>query len=192
MSFYPSAINERFLRPRCAGDLPASNATGINASFVCGAFAKVDLTIDAGSKSISEAKFQTNGCGYMIAAADVLCSWLANKPLGALHGLAESELRETICRELGSLPEERRQCATVVFDALRTAMAEYRQDRIVEFRGESALICTCFGVSEETIVEAIATHDLNDLDDVSDVCRAGSGCGSCRMLIQELIDANKL
>jgi NifU-like protein len=68
-------------------------------------------------------------------------------------------------------------------------MAEYRRHRIEEFQGEKALICTCFGVSEETIVNVIAENDLTDVDEVSGLCRAGSGCGSCRMLIAELIDS---
>jgi NifU-like protein len=128
----------------------------------------------------------------MTAAADVICGWLRNKQLGELHGLPESELQELIERELGSYPAARQQCADVVLDALRAAMAAYRQDRINEFRGETALICTCFGVSEETVLNSIAACGLTDVDEVSRVCRAGSGCGSCRMLIQELIDSSKL
>jgi len=67
-------------------------------------------------------------------------------------------------------------------------MAAYRERRVEEFQGEKALICTCFGVSEETIVTAISENSLSDVDQVVDLCRAGSGCGSCRMLIQELVD----
>jgi NifU-like protein len=87
-------------------------------------------------------------------------------------------------------PADRRQCAGVVFEALHKALAEYRTLRLREFKGEEALICTCFGVSEETIVSVIESKGLSDVSQVADVCRAGSGCGSCRMLIQELIDIN--
>jgi NifU-like protein len=67
-------------------------------------------------------------------------------------------------------------------------MAAYRARRIEEFQGEKALICTCFGVSEETIIGAIAENGFTEVEQVSKAYRAGSGCGSCRFLIQELID----
>ena len=124
----------------------------------------------------------------MISSADVLCKWLKQKPLTELHGLHESELRHIVAAILGEFVSDRLQCADVVFEALRDAMAEYRRQRIEEFHGEKALICTCFGVSEETIVSAIRTNGLTEVDQVSAICRAGSGCGSCRMLIRELID----
>jgi NifU-like protein len=67
-------------------------------------------------------------------------------------------------------------------------MARYRELRIEEFVGEKALICTCFGVSEQAIIQSIEEYSLTDVEEVAGRCRAGSGCGSCRMLIQELID----
>ena len=124
----------------------------------------------------------------MIAAADAMCDWLHGKTLSDLHGLNDGELMEAIASELGRLPEDRDQCGDVVFQALRNAMAAYRERRIEEFQGERALICTCFGVSEETIVTAIAENGFTEVEQVSRVYRAGSGCGSCRFLIQELID----
>ena len=126
----------------------------------------------------------------MVASAEVLATWLAGKQLGDLHGLREEELRETIIGDLGEFPAERIQCMTIVFDALRSALAEYRLRRVEEFAGEKALICTCFGVAEDTIVEAIEKNHLTEVEDVAVLCRAGSGCGSCRMLIAELIDAD--
>ncbi|HEX6126816.1 MAG TPA: iron-sulfur cluster assembly scaffold protein [Pyrinomonadaceae bacterium] len=192
VSFYPQRVNDRFLAPACAGDADNANAAGTSASFVCGAFTKVTLRIDSVSKSIVEAKFHTNGCGYMVAAADVVCEWLEVKEFQDLDGLADSSLMQIIGREIGSFPIAREQCAGVVFEAIHRAMAAYRKDRIEEFRGETALVCTCFGVSEETIVDAISANQLNDVIEVAENCRAGSGCGSCRMLIQELLDAREV
>jgi NifU-like protein len=140
------------------------------------------------SSSIAAVRFRTNGCGFMIAAADALCDWLHGKLLSDLHGLNGEEMMSVIGRELGSFPADRKQCANVVFQALRAAMSLHRERRIEEFQGEKALICTCFGVSEETILTAIAENGFTEVEQVSDAYRAGSGCGSCRFLIQELID----
>jgi NifU-like protein len=62
--------------------------------------------------------------------------------------------------------------------------------QIEEFTGEKALICTCFGVSEETIERVIANNRCETVEEVSQKCNAGSGCGSCQPLIQEIIDSN--
>jgi NifU-like protein len=138
---------------------------------------------------VTDARFSTNGCGFMVAASDVLCDWLKGKSLVDMQGLDGDELKQIVSLELGAFPSEREKCGEIALEALRNAMAKYRARRIDEYRGEQALICTCFGVSEETIVNAIAAHEIKGVEGVSTVCRAGSGCGSCRMLIAELIES---
>ncbi len=190
VTFYPPKVNDRFKAPSNTGTAAAANAEGTSASFVCGSFASLSLRIGEDSSAIEEARFRTNGCGFMIAAADVLSAWLRGIELADLHGLNGSELMHIVSAELGDLPADRAHCAEIVFEALRKAMAAYRAHRVEEYQGEQALICTCFGVSEETVVTTISENGVTDIDEVSKICRAGSGCGSCRMLIQELIDAN--
>ena len=73
-------------------------------------------------------------------------------------------------------------------DAIRNALAAFRAEKISEFHGESPLICTCFGVTEE-IIEAHAATAVS-VEEIGDATNAGTGCGSCRMLIQEILDAH--
>ena len=190
MSFYPQSVEERFRSADKAGAAENCSAAGVSASLRCGSFTTISLRVDRDGTRIEDVRFRSNGCGFMIAAADVLCDRLTGRALSELHGLPENELIELVEGRLGPVPLDRRQCVSVVAEALRTAFADYRRSRIEEFQGEKALICTCFGVSEETINDAIAANGLDDVSDVSRVCRAGSGCGSCRMLIQELIDVH--
>ncbi|MEP6705848.1 MAG: iron-sulfur cluster assembly scaffold protein [Acidobacteriota bacterium] len=187
MAFYPEGINERFRSPANAG-AETGGVRGTSASFVCGSFVELSVRINIESGSIAGARFKTNGCGFMIASADALCDWLCEKTLSELHGLNDDELTRAVCDKVGALPRDRVQCSGVVFEALRKAMSLHRAQCIEEFRGETALICTCFGISEESIVGAIAENGFTDVDQIAKACRAGSGCGSCRFLIQELID----
>lgn len=124
----------------------------------------------------------------MVAAAEVITNWLEGKELADLHGLDSDEMIRVVELELGELTKERTQCAAIVFEALRTALSDYRKRRVEEFRGETALICTCFGITEDTIVSTIDEQQLTRVEGVARACRAGSGCGSCQMLIAELID----
>ncbi|MBC7899119.1 MAG: (2Fe-2S)-binding protein [Saprospiraceae bacterium] len=44
-------------------------------------------------------------------------------------------------------------------------------------------------MSEEKIIEIINSNNVKEVGEVSDICNAGHGCGSCRMMIRELIDS---
>ena len=190
MSFYPYKVQRRFDAPRNAMLDGGANAESISASFLCGSFVSFTLSIDAESKIVASAAFRTNGCGFMVAAADVLADLVTGKHLADLHGLDKNELLAEIAAELNLFPSDRTHCLETCIEALRAAFADYRTRQIEEFQGETALVCTCFGVSEATIESHITKNSLTTIDEVTRVCNAGAGCGSCRMLIQEIIDAN--
>ncbi|MEQ1645455.1 MAG: iron-sulfur cluster assembly scaffold protein [Pyrinomonadaceae bacterium] len=185
MAIYTEKVQHRAFAPQNRADTDVSDISGRSASFVCGCF--VSFSIKTKEESITAA-FESNGCGYMIAAADILAEAVSRKQISNLHGLDRDELFAAVVREIGGLPAERRHCGEVSYEALRNAFAALRARRIEEFRGEEALICTCFGVSERAIEDFVASKGDVSVESVAYSCRAGSGCGSCRMLIQEIID----
>ncbi|HKX83784.1 MAG TPA: (2Fe-2S)-binding protein [Pyrinomonadaceae bacterium] len=164
------------------------DADAVAANFQCGCFIRYFLRVNPDDQ-ILVTGFRSNGCGYMIAAGYELSLLLDGKSLRDLHGLDSDELAEGVFAKLGDFPQEREQCFGVAIEALTRVFDVYRRKRIEEFIGEKALICTCFGVSEETIENIVHRGRLTDVEDVAKACNAGSGCGSCRMLIQEIIDS---
>jgi NifU-like protein len=191
MTFYPEKISRRFYAPQNVGKAEKANAVGMQASFVCGCMVRYFLEIDPQSKQICQAKFKTNGCGFMIAAADVLATVMRKKLLIELHGLDKNALWAKIEAELGVFPANRRHCLETCLEAMEEALADFRRFQLQEFTGEKALICTCFGVSEEEIEKVISENDLETVEEVGEFCLAGTGCGSCRLLIEEMLDVNK-
>lgn len=187
--FYSEKISAQFNAPKHAGKPAETNSVGTAVSFVCGAFVRFYLVIDGRAKEIRKAKYKTDGCGFTVAAAEVLAETLRGRKLIELHGLHHSELQNQIEAALGKFPQSRRHCAEICFDALHQAFADFRAFQIEEFAGEEALICTCFGVSEKTIEKIISERQPESVEEVGEICRAGRGCGSCQMLIQEMIDA---
>ena len=185
MAVYPKKIELRAFAPQHAVLGSDSVVCGRSASFVCGCYVSFSITTD---KPKTSASFSSNGCGYMVAVADILAETVTEKGVSELHGLDRGELISEVVREIGVLPSQRVHCAEVCVEALRNAFAALRERRIEDFRGEEALICTCFGVSERVIDEFIALNTEVTVEMVADSCRAGGGCGSCRMLIQEMID----
>jgi len=192
VKFYPDKINALFSAPKRSGKAAKTNAVGTGASFACGSFVRVFLEIDLQTKEIREAKYKTNGCGFAIAAAEVLAEKIVGRKLTELHGLNHAEFLGEIENELGEFSADRRHCAEICFDALQAAFGDFRALQIEEFAGEKALICTCFGISEDTIQSIINENQAETVEEIGDLCNAGTGCGSCRFLIQELIDIHEL
>ncbi len=187
MKLYPKNVNNYFNSPKNSGLLEKADVNGKWASFICGISVEFSLQINDETKEILQAKFKTNGCGYVVATADFICEKIIGQRLTELHGLEdlENEHREGF----GEFPDNRKHCSEICFDALHNALAKYRTAQIEEWTGEKALICTCFGVSEEGIEKEIAEHNLQTVEGVGDFCNAGTGCGSCQPLIQEILDS---
>jgi NifU-like protein len=188
VTFYPPEIARKLSSLKYAARGGPANALGTGAGFVCGSFVRFYLQIDTDTNEIKNAAFKTNGCGFAIAAAELLAGRLTGRNLTGLHGMDNSEFHVILTAEFGEYPNERAHCLEIALDALKGALADFRALRLEEFRGERALICTCFGVSEDTIEQAITGTSLETVEEVSRLTRAGSGCGSCRMLIREMLD----
>jgi NifU-like protein len=186
-SFYNEKISERFHNPQNGGKCEFANAVGTSASFVCGSVLRFTLQIS--DQKIADAKFQVSGCGHLIAVADLLAEVVVNTQLTELNGL--ESFTQIVEEKLGKFPFERTHCLNLAIESLQSAFNDFRSRQLVEFSGEKALICTCFGVSEETIEKIIEENSCQTVEEVSDICNAGSGCGSCQPLIQEIIDASQ-
>ena len=190
MRYYSKKINGRFQNPENAGESAGSNAIGTYAAFECGVVLRISLQIDLTSNEIFEAKFTSNGCGFLIASADLLMEEIKGRKLTVLHGFDRREYRSLIENELGEFPSDRSHCLETGLRAVEDALANFRSFRLIEFAGEQALICTCFGVSEEAVEKIVRGNPEATVDDVGMVCNAGTGCGSCQPLIREMIDAS--
>lgn len=188
MGLYPATIGRILASPRNLRYAAEISSTGNAASFECGAAVSVALTITEPEKLVADAAFGSSGCGFMIAAADLLLSAVRGKRLMELRGLRPDELKRNVEAVLGQAPSERARCIAAAVEALQNAFAAYRTASLAEFAGEEAIICTCFGIGERAIERVIEGKLASTVEEVADECSAGSGCGSCRMLIQEILD----
>lgn len=184
MSIYPESIARKARSPKFIGRSPDENGAGVAASFVCGSSIRFSLCVEPESKQIEQIRYETNGCGFVLAAAEDLTERNEGRKLTELSAIEGNSVAPV---DLDS--NERQHCLDIVSDSFRAALADHRRRTIEEFKGETALICTCFGVSEDKILDAINNRQLRTVSSVSALCNAGSGCGSCQMLIQELIDS---
>lgn len=54
---------------------------------------------------------------------------------------------------------------------------------------DSTQICNCNGVCKKDIVEAITEKQCTSVSSIGEVTKAGKGCGSCKGMIQQIIEA---
>jgi NifU-like protein len=184
MSFYPSRIQQHFDAPRNMGDLADADAIGDVGSLRCGAVMHLSIKIDATTQTISDARFKTLGCGFLVACASVLTETVKDLPLSRAALLDEAAITDWF----GGLPQEKAHCAELARQALHAALADYHNARQEEWTGDEALICTCFGVSERSIESAINKSALRTINQVTKACNAGGGCRSCHPLIEDILD----
>ena len=53
---------------------------------------------------------------------------------------------------------------------------------------DGELVCHCFGVGINKIKKAVWENHLTTVEEVTNYTKAGGGCGSCKMRIEEIID----
>ena len=184
MTFYPSRIQEHFDAPRNTGDLLDADAVGEEGSLVCGAVVRLSLKVDAVAQTITDAKFKTLGCGYLIACASALTETIRDLPVSR----AASLNTDAITDWFGGLPPDKKHCARLCRDALHAALADYHSTMQEEWTGDEALVCTCFGISEQSIESVIRARSLRTIEQVTGACNAGGGCRSCHPLIEDILD----
>jgi NifU-like protein len=173
---------DHFLRPRNVGDADEPGFTGRSASLSCGALIRFSIQVDE-AQLISQARFRAAGCDVLVAAASMLTE--------QVHGITTAEAA-TIGQSAAVMGTENVRCVELACDALLDAIREYSNAAREDWAGDEALICTCFFVSERTIEREIQTHGLTTVGEVTRVCNAGGGCGSCHQLIQEILETNDL
>lgn len=178
--------SDLFLNPANVGDATEPSFVGGAASFECGATIRISLHVDDAQR-IDDARFRVAGCSTLVAAASFITKQVKGETTGDAASLAQ---RPNIVNErIGSVAPERRVCVALACEALLAAITRYSDSRRDEWSGDEALICTCFGVSEKTIEDAIRVNTLSTIEDVTRTCNAGAGCRSCYPLIQDILDS---
>lgn len=175
---------DHFFQPRNVGDAGEPSFTGRSASLSCGALIRLSIQVNE-DHSISQARFRAAGCEVLVAAASVLTERVQGMTTAEAAGIESV----TLSQQIGT---ENVQCVELACNALVDAIREYSDAAREDWEGDEALICTCFFVSERTIEREIQTRGLTTVAEVTRVCNAGGGCGSCHQLIQDILEANDL
>jgi len=180
---YTDKVREHFLNPRNVGEVEDPDGVAEVGSIACGDALKLTFKVDE-NRRITDAKFKTFGCASAIASASALTEMIKGMTIEE----AEKVTNQDIAKYLGGLPQEKMHCSVMGREALEAAIHNYRTGETMIKNLEDHIVCTCFGVSENEIRRVVTENSLTTVDEVTNFCKAGGGCGMCRDDIQAIID----
>lgn len=171
---YTDKVNEHFRNPHNVGKVEKPDGEGQVGSLACGDALKLMFKLDDEGR-ISEAKFQTFGCASAIASSSALTDMILGKTLEE----AEQITNKDIADYLGGLPKQKVHCSVMGREALEAAIYNYRTGKKWDKEIEGEVICHCFGVTDKELDKAICENGLKTVEELTDHCKAGGGCGNC-------------
>jgi NifU-like protein len=79
-------------------------------------------------------------------------------------------------------------CSVMGREALEAAIANYRGGDKTKHEIEGNIVCTCFGVTDREIERVVRENHLTTVEQVTNYCKAGGGCGGCHGEIEKIIE----
>ena len=182
---YTEDVMDHFFNPRNVGRVEDADGIGEVGSLACGDALTLTFRLDQNGK-IAEAKFQTFGCASAVASSSVLTEMIRGMTLAQAAAITNQD----IVKRLGGLPDQKMHCSVMGQEALEAAIDDYykRKGGTRPEKPKGTVVCTCFGVTDEEIRKVVRENNLTTVEEVTNYCKAGGGCGGCRGRIRELVD----
>ncbi len=180
---YTDKVMDHFRNPRNVGKIENPDGVGDVGSLACGDALRLMFKLDDKKERIVDAKFQTFGCASAIASSSALTEMIKGMTLEE----AEKVTNKDIADYLGGLPDQKMHCSVMGKEALEVAIENFRTGKCSKEILEGEVICKCFGVTRKEIEHVIRENDLTEVDEVTNYCKAGGGCGNCKPDIEEII-----
>ncbi len=179
---YTDKVRDHFFNPRNVGEIENPDGVGEVGSLACGDALKLTFKLDE-KGIIRDAKFKTFGCASAIATSSVLTEIIKGMTIEDAAKVTNRDIADY----LGGLPEQKMHCSVMGREALEAAIENYHTGGKIKHELEGKVVCTCFGVTENEIERVIRENNLTTVDEVTNYCKAGGGCGGCKGEIEKII-----
>ncbi len=140
MAYGPKII-DHYENPRNVGnfgtqdDMKKNPAVGVGlvGAPECGDVMQLCIKVNQETGKIEDAKFKTFGCGSAIASSSLATEWLKGRTLEQAEALKNTEIVEEL-----SLPPVKIHCSVLAEDAIKAALADYKQKNGIAAETENA------------------------------------------------------
>ena len=179
---YTDNVRDHFFNPRNVGEVENPDGVGEVGSLACGDALKLTFKLDENGK-IKDAKFKTFGCASAIATSSVLTEMIKGLTLEEAINVTNKDIADY----LGGLPEQKMHCSVMGREALEAAIENYKSGGKKKHELEGKVVCTCFGVTDKEIERVVLENNLTTVEEVTNYCKAGGGCGGCQAEIEKIV-----
>ena len=121
---YSDKVIDHYENPRNVGVLDKDDThvgTGMVGAPACGDVMRLQIRVGEDGL-IEDARFKTYGCGSAIASSSLVTEWLKGKTLDQAQTIKNSAIAEEL-----ALPPVKIHCSVLAEDAIKAAIADYRQ-----------------------------------------------------------------
>ena len=119
---YSDKVVDHYENPRNVGSFAKDDedvGTGMVGAPACGDVMKLQIKVKDGI--ITDARFKTYGCGSAIASSSLVTEWVKGRSLDEAAALKNSEIAQEL-----ALPPVKIHCSILAEDAIKAAVADYR------------------------------------------------------------------
>jgi nitrogen fixation NifU-like protein len=120
---YSEAVIRHYENPSNVGKMDSSDidvGTGLVGAPACGDVLRLQIKVEDGI--ITDAKFKTYGCGSAIASSSLITEWVKGKTLDQASEIKNSQIAQEL-----ALPPVKIHCSILAEDAIKAAIADYRE-----------------------------------------------------------------
>ena len=121
---YSEKVLDHYENPRNVGSFGKDDGavgTGRVGAPACGDVMKLQIRVGEDG-IIQDAKFKTYGCGSAIASSSLVTEWVKGKTLDQAMSIRNTHIAEEL-----ALPPVKIHCSILAEDAIKAAVADYRQ-----------------------------------------------------------------
>ncbi|SHO80743.1 Iron-sulfur cluster assembly scaffold protein IscU/NifU-like [hydrothermal vent metagenome] len=185
---YSKKVQERMNSPKAMGEFTQADADARGARLIvadfgaesCGDAVRLFWLVDEKTDTILDSKFKSFGCGTAIASSDAMAELCIGKKVDDAIHITNTEV-EAFLRDdadTPAVPPQKMHCSVMAYDVILEAAAQYKGVDRSEIEN-SDIVCECARKTHKDIVDAIREHNIQEVEEIIEITKAGSYCKSC-------------